>query len=113
MRIKTALLSCLLGLGIHATAWAAGSIRGEVSDALSQQAVAGATLSLSGPSLDSPLSTTTDASGSYRFEALEPGRYSLRASAPGHLPFERGEIPVRDERTSRVNLPLLPENLDQ
>lgn len=59
------------------------------------------------------LSTTTDASGGHRFEALQPGRYRLRVSAPGPLPFERGEIPVGDERVSRVNLPLLAEKPGQ
>lgn len=75
--------------------------------------MAGATLTLSGPALDTPLNTTTDANGGHRFEALQPGRYRLHVNVPEPLPFERGEIPVRDERASRINLPLLAENPGQ
>ncbi|HJS57149.1 MAG TPA: TonB-dependent receptor [Vicinamibacteria bacterium] len=65
-----------------------GSIVGVVRDPQGA-ALAGATLSLNGKT--GSTRTTIDARGSYLFPAVEPGRYELRAEAPGFRPrLERG-----------------------
>ena len=65
-----------------------GSIAGSVSDAQGA-ALPGARLTLIGKA--GSASTTADARGGYRFPAIEPGRYELRAAAPGFRPrLERG-----------------------
>src|SRR5262245_6250978 len=84
-----------------------GSIVGGVHDPQGG-ALAGARLSLTGKT--GSTRTTTDARGSYRFLALEPGRYELRAEAPGFRPrLERGfALSMGEQLTVDFNLELAP-----
>ncbi len=73
-----------------------GSIAGSVRDAQGAT-LPGATLTLIGKA--GSATTTLDARGSYRFLAVEPGRYELRADAPGFRPrLERGIAVAIGER---------------
>jgi Carboxypeptidase regulatory-like domain/TonB dependent receptor len=70
--------------------------------------LAGATLSLTGKT--GSTRTTTDARGSYRFLAVEPGRYELRAEASGFRPrVERGiALSIGEQLTLDFSLELAP-----
>ncbi len=98
----------LLALASHTPAQSlTGSIVGSVRDAQGA-ALVGATLSLTGKTGETR--TTTDARGSYRFPAVEPGRYELRAEAPDFRPrLERGiALSIGEQITLDFSLELAP-----
>ncbi|HET7291212.1 MAG TPA: TonB-dependent receptor [Vicinamibacteria bacterium] len=90
-----------------------GTIAGAVRDPQGA-ALADATLSLSGKT--GSTHTTTDGRGSYRFPAVEPGRYELRAEAPGFRPrVEHGiALSIGERLTLDFSLELasLAENVE-
>jgi hypothetical protein len=66
-----------------------GSLAGSVRDPQGAP-LPGATLTLTGKT--GSTTATADAQGHYRFPAVEPGRYELRAEAPGFRPRLQREI---------------------
>jgi protocatechuate 3,4-dioxygenase beta subunit len=63
------------------------TVSGRVVDARDQHPLAHATVTLrQNRSPDQAVTTATDSEGSFRFEAVPPGRYNLFAAAPRHLP---------------------------
>lgn len=81
-------------------------IRGVVRD-VSGAAVRGASLTLEGTSLiGGARALVTDARGTYRFQMLLPGTYSLRAEAPGFTPVVRTNVvlPLATAATVDVQL---------
>lgn len=80
---------------------AAGQINGAVSNAGTKALLEGAVVEI--PALG--LSTTTDASGQYRFRNLPPGEYSLQASYSG-LDLARKTSQVSSQQTARVDIEL-------
>ena len=83
--LSAAMLAAISMLLISA-AWAqvaiTGRIQGMVTDP-SGAAVPGAQLTVSGPALMTPRTTTTQSDGSYVFEQLPPGAYELSVAASG------------------------------
>ena len=74
--IAVALMLCL-SLGIaHASTF--GTVQGKVTDAAGQP-VAGAKITLAGSG-----SATTDKSGTYTLEGIDPGEYQLEAAKTGY-----------------------------
>ncbi|MGH9383588.1 MAG: carboxypeptidase regulatory-like domain-containing protein, partial [Vicinamibacterales bacterium] len=71
-----------------------GSIAGAVSDS-SGALLPGVSVTLTGERLiGGPQTLVTDASGSYRFDRLSPGRYSMKFELQGFRTLERTEILV-------------------
>ena len=66
----------------------AESVTGRVVDPQGM-VVMGATVNLSGPSLTTPRVTTTEADGTFAFEQVAPGRYSLRVESAGFISWVR------------------------
>ena len=66
----------------------AESVTGRVVDPQGM-VVMGATVNLSGPSLTAPRVTTTEADGTFAFEQVAPGRYSLRVESAGFISWVR------------------------
>lgn len=86
------------------------SIVGHVTDS-SGAPVAGATVTLSGPSLlRGPLTTQTNTGGEYRFMLLLPGTYALVTRVTGFVPSARDavELPVETARTVDLVLHVEP-----
>lgn len=109
--------AALLGLGLpllSALAMAEGRIQGQVSNALDKSLLPGASLSLyQGETGKLVALALSEPDGSYRFEGVAAGPYDIRATASQFKPFMREKLQVRDERTLRVNLDLLPEDLSK
>lgn len=71
-------------------------------------ALPGVTVTLSSPSLQGERIQVTDAEGQFRFLALVPGDYTLRASLEGFTPLEQSGISVQLSRTVSLQLQMSP-----
>jgi hypothetical protein len=80
-----------------------GRIFGQVVDAQGA-VVPGATITVTSPALQGAQTQVSDAEGRFRFPALPPGRYSLKAELSSFRPFEQNDIDVSIDRT--VTLPV-------
>src|ERR1017187_1391829 len=83
---------------------ATGSLRGVVADP-SGAVVPGATIGVVG--LDgTKASAQSGADGSYQFEKLVPGTYSLSATAPGFYLAQTLTVKVHGGQAAELNVPL-------
>jgi len=108
------LFGLLFGVAALASDTEAGQVIGEIT-ALTHE---GKTIHLAFTdvqltSLDTSLERETrgDVDGRYTFADVPPGRYEIRFEHPTHLTFVRNDLVVRANRTLRVNVQLLPEEL--
>lgn len=81
-----------------------GTLRGRVADEFGGLIVGG-TLTVADQN-GVEKTATTDAEGNYSFPSLPPGRYTLRAVAPGFAAFENSEVEVTAGRTVPLNITL-------
>src|SRR5881394_4283642 len=79
-----------------------GNIQGTVADP-SGAAVAQARVTLINVATQVSATTTTDASGSYRFLSLAPGSYKITVEAKG---FSKSETTFTLETNENLNLPI-------
>src|SRR5437879_2155236 len=96
------LLATVLLLAGSTWAQFTGNIQGTVSDP-SSAAVAQAKVDLVNVVTKVSATTTTDASGSYRFLSLAPGSYKITVEAAG---FGRAEATVTLETNQNLNVPI-------
>src|SRR5438067_11417057 len=91
-------------LVMASSTWAqfTGNIQGTVSDP-SGAAVAQAKVTLINVATQVSATTTTDASGSYRFLSLAPGSYKITVEATG---FSKSETSFTLETNQNLNLPI-------
>ena len=75
-----------------------GSLRGQVSDELGALVV-GATVTLTAAD-GTKKSAVTNAEGTYTFNTLASGQYTIRVDAPGFTPYEKTEVAVVGPRTT-------------
>jgi Carboxypeptidase regulatory-like domain len=78
-------------------------LSGQVTNLNSGGAIAGATVSLSGPT---SASTTTDASGNYSFGGIPAGTYTVTGTANGYLARSYSGVTVTSGQTTTQNLQL-------
>ncbi|HKO97267.1 MAG TPA: carboxypeptidase regulatory-like domain-containing protein [Pyrinomonadaceae bacterium] len=81
-----------------------GTLRGKVADEFGGLII-GATVTVADQN-GVEKTTTTDAEGNYAFPSLPPGRYTLRATAPGFSVYENTELEVTAGRTVPLDLVL-------
>lgn len=93
-----------IGVGSLVTAQTAAEIKGTVTDPGGGK-IAGASVVLSSLSAFQRLSTTNQ-SGEYRFDHLNPGSYLLQASADGFSVVTTEEIKVEPGEMKQINLEL-------
>jgi hypothetical protein len=108
-RLLGVLLAVLLPLAAQAQT---STLIGTVLDAESRVPVTDAIVTATSPSLGRALTTVTDAQGRYRMTGLPPGLYTLRFEKEQYDPYARADIPVRLNRTVRVNVELLPADIE-
>ncbi len=80
-----------------------GRIDGRVFDP-DRQALAGATVTVASPSLQGIRPFVTAADGLFRFSALAPGSYMVKAELPGFNPIEVPDVTVALDRTASLEL---------
>jgi hypothetical protein len=85
---------CLLSLcfSLAVAQQRTGSLRGQVSDELGALVV-GATVTLIAAD-GTQKTTVTNNEGTYNFNSLPPGPYTLRIVAPGFGPYEKSELAI-------------------
>src|SRR5262245_49039910 len=71
---------------------AQGGLRGVVKDP--QGVIPGVTVTLTNEGNNTTRETVTNGVGEYSFPAIDPGRYSVKASVPGYKTFERKGITI-------------------
>ena len=83
-----------------------GTVEGTVSDP-NGAVVPNAALTLSGPNLIRPLTTTTNGEGTYRFASVPPGRYTLTvAEMSGFNAYSQENVEVNLSRGTSANISL-------
>lgn len=78
----------------------AGTVRGRVIDATGG-ALPGATVTVT-DARENTETVATDATGTYVFSSLAPGRYTVRAFFSGFAPYENTEVDITAGRTIRT-----------
>src|SRR5947209_878855 len=104
-RLAALLAFCLLfGLSVvlHAQT-VTGTINGTVSDP-SGAVIPAATVTVTNQETGAKRTATTNSAGSFTFATLEPGQYSLSATAPGFKTAERTGITLHVADTLAVPL---------
>lgn len=99
-------LFCLLTASAQSNNLSNGIIRGTVNDELSNQRLAGVSVTLT----EANRSTVTDSAGNYIFKDLKPGVYSIRFSYVGSKPKSVFDIQVSNARTAFVDVILETES---
>lgn len=61
------------------------------------------TLTLAGPGVPAPIVTRSNAKGQFRFSALPPGMYSLRATRSGYADFLLRKVEIRSGQWTQVH----------
>ena len=84
-----------------------GSLRGRVLDPAGS-VVVGATVTIVAVQ-GAEKSTTTDGDGSYSFNGLAPGKYTLRAAAPGFAVYENKEVNIAANARETLDINLVIE----
>ena len=84
-----------------------GRVEGRVLDS-SGAVLPGATMTISGPNLQGVRTTTTDNDGRFRFLALPPGTYTVKAELPGFSTIEQGTVRVQLDSTVTLELSMNP-----
>ena len=81
-----------------------GSVEGTITDP-NGAVVPSAAVTLSGPNLIRPLTTTSDADGGFRFASVPPGRYNLSVAAvAGFAAYSQENIEVNLGRGTAANV---------
>lgn len=88
-----------------------GVLLGTVVDAETKKPVDDVVVTATSPSIQGEQTVVTDVDGQYRIPQLPPGIYALRFEKEGRRPFSRGDIPLREGRTLRVNVELVRSEL--
>ena len=89
----TLVLLCLLGsFNVIVGQQKTGSLRGQVSDELGALVV-GATVTLIAAD-GTQKTAVTNNEGTYTFNSLAPGQYTIRVAAPGFTSYEKTELAV-------------------
>ena len=82
-----------------------GSLVGNVSDDTGA-AVPGATVTIRNKGTGTSRDATTDATGAYRFDTVQPGTYSVTVQLTGFRTLTRPDIPVTLNTTARADAKL-------
>lgn len=108
MRSRLALsLVVFLVCSIPLFAQTTGSINGHTVDT-SGAALPGVTVEVHSPALQGVRSTTTDATGLYRFSLLPPGEYVVSLSLDGFAPESRKNVPVLLGKEVAIDVTMRP-----
>jgi hypothetical protein len=103
--LTTALLSALLSAQPAFAQEQRGAIEGTVQDA-QRGVLPGATIAALNLAQDAAISTTADATGTFRFPALAPGYYDVTASLPGFNPLKFAHVEVLLGQVKRLSFVL-------
>lgn len=84
-----------------------GNVAGTVVDS-NGAVIADATVSLQSAATGAERTTTTNADGNYRFDAVDLGTYSVKVTAPGFGEVTKTNLEVKANQTSEVGATMTP-----
>jgi hypothetical protein len=99
------LYATLFLLTVHVACMAQGhtqTIRGTVTDKVTRQPLAGATLTIDG--IQPPIGAVSDTAGRYTIRGIPVGRRAVRCQYPGYEPFLSEEIILTSVREGSLNI---------
>jgi hypothetical protein len=102
--IPAALLIAAL-FPLNAGAGTTGGITGRVVDSQTNAPLSGVVVTANSPSQSA--TSTTDASGTYRFLSLGPDTYTLSLTKPGYDPITQPGLSVFADTVQTVNIPMV------
>ena len=108
---KTFLFLVILWLTTNVATAQTASLMGRVTDA-QDAGVVGATVTVT-TSLAEPVVTTTDSTGKYQFEFLDPGRYTVIVTMPGFSVAELAGVTVEPDTTKSLDVRLVVARFEQ
>lgn len=88
------------------------SIEGTVRDT-SGGVLPGVTVEARSPSLVGVQTTVTDTQGGYRFPALSPGQYEIRANLQGFAPFGVSEVRLELGKVLKIDVAMSPAGVSE
>ena len=97
-------LFAMLVQGTWVLAGTTGQMAGTITDAQSNQPIAGATITLTSPSQNA--STTSDAQGKFSFLSLAPDTYAVTVSKTGYQAYTQGGVTVIADQTQSLSFPV-------
>jgi hypothetical protein len=86
-------------------------VTGTVIDAATKQPISDVVVTATSPNLQGEQIVVTDPTGLFRIPQLPSGPYTLRFEKEAYRPYSRGDITLRTDNTTRVNVEMLPETL--
>src|SRR5512137_2728106 len=89
-----------------------GAIEGTVLDT-EKAPLPGVTITISSPNLMGSRTAVTDTSGMYRFPALPPGTYQLKADLAGFKTFVQSEIHVSTTMRLTIDVTLVQSAVEE
>jgi outer membrane receptor protein involved in Fe transport len=109
MKIRALMLMvAMLGLSLAVSAQSSrGTVSGTVTDPTGA-VISGATVTLTNIATTVERTTVTNDEGFYRFDAIDPGNYSIKFTASGFGEVVKTNVPVQGGQTQEVNAPLAP-----
>jgi outer membrane receptor protein involved in Fe transport len=112
--ILWAVLVSVLTLAASAARAQTGSsvIQGAVTDAVTRAPVPEAIVTVTSPAMQGEQTLLTDGSGFYRAPSLPAGVFTLRVDREGYDSYEQTRISLRGDVTYRVNVFLVPRNVE-
>jgi len=102
--LKLSLPWFLLTASLTAAQTGVGGLQGQVTDP-SGAAIAKASVVLTPPT-GAPINATTSAQGYYEFKSLPPGTYVLNVLADGFNTFEKDDVVITADQTTKQNVSL-------
>ena len=104
--IRTLLLLVVAGAAVPSAAWAQVALAGTVKDA-SGAVLPGVSVEASSPALiEKSRSATTDSTGQYRIESLQPGSYTVTFTLAGFSTVKREDVTLSGNGVVTINADL-------
>jgi hypothetical protein len=114
MKIKSVLLAAVLLLTFVSLSFAqskeTGAIRGTITDS-DKAPLPGVTVTISSPKLMGTRSAVTDAEGVFRFPALPPGTYEIKAELPSFKTFIQQNIRLETTMSLSLDIVMTPSTV--
>jgi hypothetical protein len=108
--MRLAAVAALLAVAAAAEAQTAGGLGGRVVDARSGKPVAGALVTVSGPSLQGEQKAGTSEDGAFEIGLLPPGTYTVTVERQGFQSFTQEGLTVHAGQTVEMRLSIVPES---
>jgi hypothetical protein len=101
-----ALTVALAGTPLAAFAGTTGGVTGHITDSSTNAALADVAITVTSPS--QVATTTTDASGTYRFLSLAPDTYTISFQKDGYTPVSQPGLTIFADQVQTMNLAMTP-----